>query len=122
MQALRHTLAQVEAPQSVNSWIPTIGQMVMGFILPFALTFVAIPLESFVQSSRTVVGDLVAAILRGLAFSLRLLADVANYAGEFFVNLYDLLAFPLIWIENWLRNRKQEMEMEPSEMIIDEGV
>ena len=37
-------------------WITTMAQMGMGFILPFALVFVAIPLETFVHSLRTVVG------------------------------------------------------------------
>ncbi len=123
MQALRQTLAQVESPEPVNSWIPTIGQMVMGFILPFALTFVAIPLESFVQSSRTVVGTVTAVSLRGAAFVLRLLADVTKYAGDFFVNLYDLLPFPLLWVEQWLRERRQMMDLDqPDEMMINEGV
>ena len=36
-------------------WITTAAQMGMGFILPFALTFVAIPMETFVHSLRTVV-------------------------------------------------------------------
>ena len=124
MQALRQTLAQVEeSPETINSWIPTIGQMVMGFILPFALTFVAIPLESFVQSSRTVIGTVTAAALRGIAFVLRLLADVAKYAGDFFVHLYDLLPFPLLWVEHWWRERRQMADVEqPDEMIINEGV
>jgi len=122
MQALRQTLAQVESPQTFNSWIPTIGQMVMGFILPFALAFVAIPLESIIQSSRTVLGEATTAILRGLAFVLRLLGDISKYAGEFLVNLYDLLAFPLLWVENWLRHRRAHMEMDEPETIISEEV
>ena len=122
MQALRQTLAQVDTPVAFNSWIPTIGQMVMGFILPFALAFVAIPLESFVQSSRTVVGEVVAAALRGTAFLLRLLGNVARYSGELLVNLYDLLAFPLLWVENWLRHRKDQMDMDQPEMIMNEEV
>ena len=122
MQALRQTLAQVESPHTFNSWIPTIGQMVMGFILPFALAFVAIPLESFIQSSRTVLGEATAAILRGMAFVLRLLGDISKYAGEFLVNLYDLLAFPLLWVENWMRHRKEHMDMDESETIISEEV
>jgi hypothetical protein len=119
MQALRQTLAQVESTQAFNSWIPTIGQMVMGFILPFALAFVAIPLESFIQSSRTVLGEAATAILRGLGFVLRLLGDISKYAGEFLVNLYDLLAFPLLWVENWLRHRR---DLDDSETIISEEV
>ena len=37
-------------------WITTAAQMGMGFTLPFALVFVAIPLETFVHSLRTVLG------------------------------------------------------------------
>ncbi|MGD9032248.1 MAG: hypothetical protein PVJ69_12120 [Desulfobacteraceae bacterium] len=122
MQALRQTLAQVDTPVAFNSWIPTIGQMVMGFILPFALAFVAIPLESFVQSSRTVVGEVVAAAMRGTAFLLRLLGNMARYSGELLVNVYDLLAFPLLWVENWLRHRKDQMDMDQPEMIMNEEV
>jgi hypothetical protein len=96
--------------------------MVMGFILPFALAFVAIPLESFVQSSRTVVGEVVAAAMRGTAFLLRLLGNMARYSGELLVNVYDLLAFPLLWVENWLRHRKDRMDMDQPEMIMNEEV
>lgn len=107
MHALRESLSGAETTGSVNSMIPMIGQMVMGFILPFALTFVAIPLESFVQSSRTVSGQVLATTLRGIAFVLRLLGNVAKYSGELLANLYDLLAFPLLWVENLLRHKKE---------------
>ena len=72
MEALRQTLAGVEQTTVVTSMIPTVGQMIMGFILPFALAFVAIPLESFVSSSRTVLGIVAAGALRLFAFILRL--------------------------------------------------
>ncbi|UCG14110.1 MAG: hypothetical protein JSU72_06480 [Deltaproteobacteria bacterium] len=113
MQALRQSLAAVESTaESVNSWIPTVGQMVMGFVLPFALTFVAIPLESFVQSSRTVIGVAGAAMLRWVAFVLRLLGNIGRYLGELLVNLYDLLIFPPLWLENLIRkNRHQQPEV-----------
>ena len=118
MQALRQSLAAVEATGvAVNSWIPTVGQMVMGFVLPFALTFVAIPLESFVQSSRTVVGVVATAVLRWLSFFLRLLGNVSRYCGELMVNIYDLLIFPPLWVENLIREKKQ-----PTEIIVEEEV
>jgi hypothetical protein len=98
-EALRQSLASSETIRPVNSWIPTIGQMVMGFILPFALTFVAIPLESFVNASRTVGGAGMAALLRWIAFMLRLSGNIARYLSEFLVNVYDLLIFPPLWIE-----------------------
>jgi len=110
MQALRQSLAAVEGVQPVNSWIPTVGQMVMGFILPFALTFVAIPLESFISSSRTVVGFVLVGLLRGTAFLLRLMGNIASYLGELLVNLYDVLIFPPLWIEKFVHNRAQAVE------------
>jgi hypothetical protein len=103
MQALRQVLADVDATRTSGSIIPTVGQMVMGFILPFALTFVAIPLESFVQSSRTVAGAAAAVSMRWLAFVLRLTGSVAYYAGEFLVNLYDVAIFLPLWLERRLQ-------------------
>jgi hypothetical protein len=99
MEALRQTLAGVEHTGLTTSLIPTIGQMVLGFILPFALAFVAIPLESFVSSSRTVLGAASAWLLRMTAFLLRLLGNLGYYAGRFIVNIYDLIIFPAIWTE-----------------------
>ena len=52
-------------------WITTAAQMGMGFILPFALTFVAIPLETFVHSLRTVMGLVGIGIMRALALVLQ---------------------------------------------------
>jgi hypothetical protein len=115
MQALRQSLANAEVIEPVNGWIPTVGQMVMGFILPFALTFVAIPLESFVHSSRTVMGVLASVSLRGFAFFLRLLGNVANYLGELMVDLYDLLIFPPLWIERVVHDRAQQAKMKAQE-------
>jgi hypothetical protein len=112
MQALRQSLAAVEnATVAVNSWIPTVGQMVMGFVLPFALTFVAIPLESFVQSSRTVLGVVCAAMLRWLAFFLRFLGNVGRYLGELMVNIYDLFIFPPLWVENLIKDKRHQPEI-----------
>jgi hypothetical protein len=121
IQALRQTLAQVESPYTVSSWIPTVGQMVMGFILPFALAFVAIPLESFIQSSRTVLGRAMVALFRGVAFLFRLLGDISTYAGEFVVHLYDVIAFPLLWLEKWLRDRRQQLHPEDPDIIEEEA-
>ncbi|MEW6068036.1 MAG: hypothetical protein AB1610_07080 [Nitrospirota bacterium] len=109
MQILRQTLAGVaESEATRRSWIPTVGQMVMGFILPFALAFVAIPLESFVHSSRTVLGVVVVGILRLIAFMLRLTGNIISSVGEMLVRLYDLVIFPLLWVERLARTKKKE--------------
>jgi hypothetical protein len=99
MEALRQSLAGVEMSAVASSSIPTVGQMIMGFILPFILTFVAIPFESFVSSSRTVLGLIAAWSLRILAFGLRLLGNIGFYCSRIIVNAYDLIIFPALWLE-----------------------
>ena len=118
IQALRQSLADVEIVAAANNWIPTVGQMVMGFILPFALAFVAIPLESFVHATRTVMGAAFASLLSSLAFLFRLFGNVARYGGEFFVNLYDLAIFPSLWIERLVvEKRRPVLENEAAESV-----
>jgi hypothetical protein len=117
MEALRQTLAGVEQTNIATSMIPTIGQMIMGFILPFALSFVAIPLESFISSSRTVLGVVVAGLLRLLAFLLRFLGNIGFYVGRFVVNMYDLVIFPTIWLEGVIVGVKTKQKAAPDEDI-----
>jgi hypothetical protein len=105
MEALRLTLAGVEQTVQTGSKIPTIGQMIMGFILPFALTFVAIPLESFISSARTVLGTVAEGLLRLVAFFLRLSGNIVIYAGKLVTALYDLIIFPLLWLEGVVTER-----------------
>jgi hypothetical protein len=98
-QALLQSLATVQAAPA-EGWvgrIPTAGQMLLGFILPFALAFIAIPLESLIHSARTVGGVALAAAVRCLAFVLRLLASVAKHMSRVLVRLYDVaIVLPLL--------------------------
>jgi hypothetical protein len=77
--------------------IPTAGQMVLGFILPFALAFVAIPLESFVYSARTVGGVVLVSLVRLAAFVLRILGNFVRNLCKVLVTLYDVtIVIPLL--------------------------
>jgi hypothetical protein len=80
-------------------WITTAAQMGMGFILPFALVFVAIPLETFVHSLRTVMGLMAIGTLRLFALLLRVLGNGSRHLGTLTQQLYDLLLFVPLWIE-----------------------
>jgi hypothetical protein len=80
-------------------WITTAAQMGMGFILPFALVFVAIPLETFVHSLRTVLGLVGIAFLRTLALLLRVLGNGCRHLGTLAERLYDLPLFVPLWLE-----------------------
>jgi hypothetical protein len=87
--------------------IPMIGQMVLGFTLPFALAFVAIPLETFVNTGRTVLGAALDMVLHGLAFVLRFAANMAREIGRFTIMLYDVVIFAPLAIEQWVSTRRE---------------
>jgi len=80
-------------------WITTAAQMGMGFILPFALVFVAIPLETFVHSLRTVVGLAAIWMLRALALVLRATGTTMLYLGTLLNHIYDLPLFVPLWLD-----------------------
>jgi hypothetical protein len=88
---------------NAHLWITTAAQMGMGFVLPFALVFVAIPLETFVHSLRTVVGLTGIAVLQVLALILRLLGNGCRHLGALAQRLYDLPLFVPLWIEGRMR-------------------
>jgi hypothetical protein len=98
-QALLQSLATVQAAPA-EGWvgrIPTAGQMLLGFILPFALAFIAIPLESLIHSARTVGGVLLTAAVRSVAFVLRLAGNIAKHASRVLIRLYDVaIVLPLL--------------------------
>ncbi len=112
-EALRQTLAGVEhlSRAGAYAWIPTVGQMVLGFILPFALTFVAIPLESFVHSARTVAGVALLGLMQTAAWLLRVLGSLSLTLGKLAVALYDVLIFFPLWIECRLLASRQSKYM-----------
>jgi hypothetical protein len=80
-------------------WITTAAQMGMGFILPFALVFVAIPLETFIHSLRTVLGLIGIGITRALSLILRVLGNGMRHVGTLAERIYDLPLFVPLWIE-----------------------
>ena len=107
---LRGDAAQILA--SKDLWITTAAQMGMGFVLPFALVFIAIPLETFVQSFRTVLGLVAMGALRFLSLSMRVLGNVCRHLGRLSERLYDLpLCLPL-WIEARLATRRESDEQQ----------
>jgi hypothetical protein len=87
-------------------WITTAAQMGMGFILPFALVFVAIPLETFVHSLRTVLGLIGIGILRAVSLLLRVFGNGMRHVGMLAERLYDLPLFVPLWIESRVNSQR----------------
>jgi len=98
-QALVQSLANSQAapPDPLLRMIPTTAQMVLGFFLPFALAFVAIPLESFVYSLRTVGGAFVVMVIRVIGFVLRVLGNLVRQLSKVLIGIYDVtIVLPLL--------------------------
>ncbi|MCW8825621.1 MAG: hypothetical protein OQK78_04275, partial [Gammaproteobacteria bacterium] len=106
---------QVMVGDQASRWITTAAQMGMGFILPFALTFVAIPLETFIHASRTVLGMVSVALLYALAGLLRIIGNGSRHTGQVVLNLYDLLIFAPLWVEQKLVARSSRPKQEKVE-------
>ena len=109
--ALKQTLGSGDAPAvAEGGWvtkIPTFGQMILGFTLPFALAFVAIPLEYLINSGRIVLGALFVQLLRGLAFVTRLVANLVREAGKLLIAFYDIVIFVPLAIERWAARARE---------------
>jgi hypothetical protein len=93
------------APAATEGWmsnIPMAGQMIMGFVLPFALAFVAIPLESMVHSLRIVIGVLLVQTMRGLGFALRFTGVVFRRFAKVLELSYDVLIVIPLMVERWV--------------------
>ena len=106
---------------SQDLWITTAAQMGMGFILPFALVFVAIPLETFVQSARTVVGVLAMGALRLLAALMRIAGNGCRHFGTLAERLYDFPLFLPLWLEEKATRKRAaaaELEVVPEQGVL----
>jgi len=110
LSALRNSLTAggsvtVVEVTGMNKWIPMLGQMILGFILPFALALVAIPLESLGHSARVVLGEFLVIFLQGSAMALRTVGNGFRHAGQWLTHVYDVFIFLPLWIERMVRKQ-----------------
>lgn len=104
--AMLHDLSMVQPviTDSLLTHIPMIGQMVMGFVLPFILAFVAIPLEMLVYSLRTVAGVVLVLLMRAMAFALRFSAMIFSRLGRILISVYDIAIVLPLMLEDWVKS------------------
>jgi len=110
-QALLQSLAttqQIASGDPLLARIPTAGQMLLGFILPFALAFVAIPLESFIYSARTVGGSTLVMLVRIAAFSLRVVGNFMRHLCKVLITMYDVLIVLPLLVERMVKASRSE--------------
>jgi len=121
-QALLQSLAATR-PAATDGWltgIPTAGQMLLGFILPFALAFVAVPLESFIGSARTVGGAALVVIARTTAVLMRVAGNLIRQLTKVLATLYDILIVLPLLAERWAKSSRASASRPPAS--IDLGV
>jgi len=107
---LRASLSGAEAASpeasSISVWIPLIANMTLGFILPLALTMIAIPLEYLLQTGRTVFGGLLEMILSVVAISLRIAAHSLKQCGKLVISIYDFVIAAPLWAEATIKQKR----------------
>ena len=119
-QALVQSLATVQRAAPADPllrMIPTTAQMLLGFFLPFALAFVAIPLESFVYSLRTVGGAFLVMLIRATAFVLRVLGNLIRQLCRVLIAVYDVtIVLPLL-VERLVKAARSEGDASESRPV-----
>jgi hypothetical protein len=111
--ALRMSLAGDEAravTQASASQIPVVGQAVLGFVLPWILAMVAIPLELLLDSGRHVVSSLVVLVLQAISLLGRAGAHSATRLTAMLAALYEIYVSIPTKLERALRAPKQPRE------------
>ena len=99
--ALANLLALSAEPQPVSlSWIPAVGQVIIGFALPLLLIFSVIALENFINAFRTVASMFISWLLDVVAMLLRLIVSLLQSSGRLLIAIYDLIIFLPVYIEN----------------------
>src|SRR5437764_1770635 len=122
-QALLQSLSTVQ-PIATDGWvgrIPTAGQMLLGFILPFALAFIAIPLESLIHSARSVGGVLLTALVRSLALVLRVTGQAVRQASRVLIRLYDVAIVVPLPAERIVKGSRRSGRRRGAEIDIDDA-
>jgi hypothetical protein len=92
--------------EASSSRIPVAGQAVLGFVLPWVLAMVAVPLEMLLDSGRFVLAGLAVIVLSAFGQLAHLLGRISVHASALLASLYDVyIALPLR-LEGWVQNRR----------------
>jgi hypothetical protein len=120
--ALKLSLAGVSGTvvaRPTDSSIPVIGQAVLGFVLPWILAMIAIPLEMFLDSGRHVLAQLGVVALRATGHTAQVLCHLTRSLTSAIPSVYDVYVAVPLRIERALKKRTgDEMDVE---QVIAEG-
>jgi hypothetical protein len=115
--ALKSALAGMQektVATTASSRIPVVGQAVLGFILPWILAMVAVPLETLIATGGHITLALTAGILSLVGSFSRLLAHATRYLVEAVRHAYDILIVIPLQIERIVKNGKPAVAVRAS--------
>lgn len=103
---LKRALAGGSAVEAATtSTIVVAGQAVLGFLLPWLLAMVALPLETLLQSGRHIVARVIAALLSTLGNLLRVGSLGARYLAPALASVVDVYVSVPLLIQRWATRR-----------------
>ena len=108
-QLIQYPVIVVQSPL-LDEWLQLGATMLLGFILPFILVFLALPLERWLDASRVLVVLFLVAMLVLVASALKGLALLSRQLLLLLGATYDLLISLPLWIESRLTARKSYSE------------
>lgn len=91
-----------------TSKIPVIGQAVLGFILPWILAMVAVPLEMLIDSGRHVLAAIAVAVLGTVGNIVKVIAHASQAVTTAIPNVYDVYISIPLRIERMARSGQPE--------------
>ncbi|GAC1596016.1 MAG: hypothetical protein NVS4B10_04800 [Myxococcales bacterium] len=113
--ALKQSLAGISSAKAVaepaGSRIPVVGQAVLGFILPWILAMVAVPLETLIATGGHIVLSAAAGALSLGGTLARLLAHAARYLVETLRHVYDIFIVLPLQIERMTMGQRPQVEV-----------
>ena len=112
------TEAVNQATEQSASMIPMVGQMILGFVLPLILMFVAIPFESFIHSGRHMLAHLIVQLFILFSSILRSGALFIKQLNKSLKNIYDIFCFLPLWIAHLIEQRPSHLPKTESEITL----
>jgi hypothetical protein len=108
---LKMSLAGAESAaitEASTSMIPVVGQAVLGFVLPWILSLVAVPLEMLLDSGRHVMVSVTALLLAGLGSAAGVFAHATKSITGAVPNFYDVYISIPLRIERALQDHRDD--------------
>ena len=105
--ALKQSLSGSAAPVEGlgGSRLPVIGQAVLGFVLPWILAMVAIPLEVMIRNGSTVWLVLTSLVVAAAGHIVRFIGALLRYVMQAVRYLYDVYIIIPLWIERMVHQK-----------------